>query len=151
MPGFGKDCVAYLASADLSESNEAGDASWTEVDNLQDETDNFTSEEVDITTRATAKLGWNATAFTTKNAEVQFTFLNEPNDVLATALIAAWLASDTVPMMFLSDDIATDGAIGLAANWSVSLVFNRPVKGVQSMAATLKARSFQEWVEIEAS
>ena len=89
MPLLGKDAVAYLASADLDAENTADDATWTEVSNIQDETDNFTSDEVDVTTRASAQDGWNSTIFTTKNAEVQFGFLNEADDTLASALVDA--------------------------------------------------------------
>lgn len=149
MPLFGKDAVAYLASAALDEVNTPADATWTEVDNLQDETGNFGADAIDITTRASAKAGWTSTAYTTKSGEIKFTFLNETGDVLADALVNAWINTSTVPMMFLSAARTVDGAMGLAANWAVNLTFNRPVKGVQSVDATLSAQSFQEWVTIE--
>lgn len=57
MPLFGKDAVLYWSEALLDDSNTADSASWVEQDNVVDLTDNFTPTEVDITTRATAKLG----------------------------------------------------------------------------------------------
>lgn len=152
MPLFGKDAVAYYSETALDgDSNTADTVTWEEFDNLQDETDNFTSEEVDITTRATAKLGWSATATTIKNGEVTFTILMESGDTLVDALMAAFLASTPITMMFLSaaEDVA--GAFGLAANWSVSMTFPRPVKGVQTADVTLKVQSFPEWVSVEST
>lgn len=148
MPLFGKDATTYLSDTLLDgASNTADSVTWDLVANIQDESDNFSAEEVDITTRATAALGWSAVATTIKNGEVTFTVLMEAADTLVTALMEAFLASTPVPMMFLTGDKDAAGNFGLAANWSVSMTFPKPVKGVQTADVTLKVFSFPEWVD----
>jgi hypothetical protein len=149
MPLFGKDATSYYSTTALDGStNTADTVTWGEVTNIQDENDNFTAEEVDITTRATAKLGWSATATTIKNGEVTFTVLMERGDTLVKALMTAFLNATPITMMFLTGD-KTSGTdnFGLAANWSVSMTFPKPVKGVQTADVTLKVYSYPEWVD----
>ena len=141
MPLFGKDALTYYSATALDGDNGVADVSWTLAENIQDETDNFSAEEVDITTRATAALGWSATATTIKNGEVSFTVLMEKSDALVTLLMAAFVASTPVTMLFLSGA----GGVGLGANWSVSMTFPKPVKGVQTANVTLKVQSGPEW------
>lgn len=150
MPLFGKDAKSYYTATALDgDTNTADSVSWTEVSNIQDESDNFTAEEVDITTRATAQLGWSATATTIKNGEVTFTVLMETGDTLVSALMDSFLNSTPITMMFLTGDKDEDGNFGLAANWATSMTFPKPVKGVQTADVTLKVYSFPEWVETE--
>ncbi len=147
MPLFGKDAKSYLSDTLLDADNTAGSVTWVEKTNIQDENDNFSAEEVDITTRATAALGWSATATTIKNGEVTFGILMETGDTLVDALMTAFLAGDPVAMLFMTGSIDADGTFGLAANWSVSMTFPKPVKGVQTADVTLKVQSFPAWVE----
>ncbi len=143
MPLFGKDALTYYSDTPLDDSNGVEDLTWTLADNIQDESDNFSAEEVDITTRATAALGWSATATTIKNGEVTFGVLMSASDPLVSLLMSAFLDSQPVTMLFLSGS----GGFGLGANWSVSMQFPKPVKGVQTADVTLKVQSFPEWSE----
>lgn len=152
MPLLGKNAAAYLSDTALNgTSNTAETVTWTEQGNLTDETDNFTSEDIDITTRATAKSGWQAYASGPKSGEVTFTSMMEPGDSLADALMQAFLNSTPIAMLFLSGPIDSDGSFGLAANWTVSCRFPRPVKGVQTIEVTLKIYSHPEWCIVSGS
>lgn len=144
---FGKNAKTYYSTALKTSSSDADGMTWVEVTNIQDLTDNFTSEEVDITTRATAALGWSATAQTIKNGEITFTVLMDSADVLVAALVAAWLASGEIAILDMTGDKDEAGTFGLAANFSVGLTFPKPVKGVQTADVTLKVSSYPEWVE----
>lgn len=143
---FGKNAKTYYSEDPLDADNQAADLDFVEVTNIQDLTDNFTSEEVDITTRATAALGWTATAQTIKNGEITFTILQDADDVFVQALMAAFLASGTITVMDLTGDKDVAGNFGLAANFSVGMTFPKPVKGVQTADVTLKVQSYPEWV-----
>lgn len=149
MPLFGKDAKTYYSATLKTSTSDADGKTWIEATNVADESDNFTAEEVDITTRATAALGWSATATTIKNGEVTFTAMMDTGDALVAALMAAFLAATPIAMMFLTGADDEPGNFGLAANWSVSMTFPKPVKGVQTADVTLKVQSFPEWVETE--
>ena len=146
---FGKDAKTYYSTTALDADNQAADLTWVEVTNIQDLTDNFTAEEVDITTRASAQLGWSATATTIKNGEITFSVLQDADDAFVQALMAAFLASTPITVLDMTGDKDTDGTFGLAANFSVSATFPKPVKGVQTVDVTLKVYSYPEWVEGE--
>lgn len=145
---LGKDAKTYHGNALLDgDSNTAATVTWTERSNLQDENDNFSAEEIDVTTRASAQLGWGQTLRTTKNAEITFTILMIPGDEFVSALMSAFLNSAEIPLMFLNGDKDDPGNFGVAANWSVSMTFAKPVKGVQTADVSVKVSSFPEWVE----
>jgi hypothetical protein len=147
MPLFGKNAKTYWSTDPLDADNAAADLSWTEVTNIQDLTDNFTSEEVDTTTRATAALGWSSTVQTIKNGEITFTMLMENDDTFVQAMMDAFLTSGTITVLDMTGSKDADGTFGLAANFSVGMTFPKPVKGVQTADVTLKVQSFPEWVE----
>ena len=148
---FGKDAVLYYSATALSDSNDAGTTSWTEYDNVRDVTGNYTAETVDVTTRATAKLGWGATASVLNNGEISF---NMPQTAIGTsdtvfdAIRDAWLNKTEVALMALNGDESTVGAQGLAANFSVSMSQNQPIKDVQSWDVTCTVSSYPEWYEV---
>ncbi len=148
---FGKDAVLYYSSTALSASVTASTASWEEYDNVRDVTGNFSAETVDVTTRATAKLGWAASAAVLNTGEISF---NMPQTALGTADTAfdairdAWLNKTEVALAALTGTEGTSGSQGLAANFSVSMSQNQPVKDVQSWDVTLTVSSFPEWYEI---
>lgn len=146
---FGKDAVLYLASADLTAVNDAATASWTEYDNVVDVTGNFTATKVDTTTRATAKLGWEAEEAVLNKGEIAFTLPQQlATDTTFESIRDAWLNKTTVPMMALNNDNATSGAQGLAANFSVEMTQGQPLKDRQTWDVTLTVSSFPEWYEV---
>lgn len=147
MPLFGKDAVTYYSTTLKTTLSDAAGKTWIEVGNIQDQNDNFNAEEVDITTRETAQTGWNAVAFTTKNGEITFGILIEPDDAFVQALMAAFLASTPIAVLSMTGSKDESGTFGLAANWSVSMQFTKEVKGVQKADVTLKVFSKPEWVE----
>jgi len=146
---FGKDAVLYYSATPLTVAGVAGIvASFEEYDNVRDVTGNFSAETVDVTTRATAKLGWSATAAVLNNGELSFnmplTPLDDPDDAF-TAIVTAWSEKTEVTMMALTGAIDDTGTQGLAANFSVSMSQNQPVKDVQSWDVTLTVSTFPEW------
>lgn len=148
---FGKDAVLYWSTVLLDDSNTADSATWVEQDNIGDLTDTFTPTDVDITTRATAKLGWEATATVLKAGEIRFNMQVKHSDTFVTAIIDAFLNSTPIALMDLTAASTVEGAFGLASNFSVSWSAGKPVKGVQTMDVTLKVYSFPEWVTSEGS
>ena len=146
---FGKDAVLYYSSTALDGSVEASNASWTEYDNVRDVTGNYSAEMVDVTTRATAKLGWAASAAVLNTGEVSFN-MPQPasSDTTFDAVRDAWLNKTEVTMMALNGSSATSGKQGLAANFSVSMAQNQPIKDVQSWDVTLTVSSYPEWYEV---
>ena len=147
---FGKDAVLYYAPVALTATG-ASAAIWLEYDNVRDITGNFGAESVDVTTRATAKLGWSASAAVLNNGEISF---NMPLPPLGTAdqtfdlIRTAWLDKTEITLAALTGPETTSGSQGLAANFSVSMSMNQPVKDVQSMDVTCTVSSFPEWYVI---
>lgn len=146
MPLFGKNAKLYYSATPFNGTNVANDLTWTEVTNVADLTDNFTPTEADVTTRATAAGGWEATAVVLNAGEVSFTMLVEENDTIYDAVVAAFLGQTPITMMDLTGAKTSTESIGLAANFSVALTFNKPVKGVQTADVTLKVFQYPEWV-----
>jgi len=148
---FGKDAVLYYSASALSASTAAAAASWSEYDNVRDVTGNFSAETVDITTRATAKLGWAASAAVLNTGEISFN-MPQPavgvTDTVFDAIRDAWLNKTEVTLAALTGATSVSGSQGLAANFSVSMSQNQPVKDVQSWDVTLTVSSFPEWYEI---
>ena len=150
MPLFGKDAKLYYSSALKTTASDSDALTWTEVTAIGDLTDSFSPTDVDITTRATAALGWEATATVLKSGEITFTYIPESvvaaGDATFAALLAAFLNGTAIAMMDLSGAKSAVTSIGLAANFSVGMTWGKPVKGVQTSDFTLKIRSFPEWV-----
>lgn len=151
MPLFGKDAVLYYSSTLKTTYSDADGKVWTEQDNVIDLTDTFTPTDVDTTTRATAKLGWESSATVLKAGEIRFNMQAKHNDPFVTAIINAFLESTPLALMDLSAADDVDGAFGLAANFSVSWSLGKLVKGVQTFDVTLKVYSYPEWVTVEES
>lgn len=143
---FGKDAVAYYSSAALDGSISAASASWVEYDNIRDVTGDFTATKVDVSTRATMKLGWEAESTVASKGQIK---LNIPQkvveDTTLTAIINAWKNKTTVAMMFMNQARTVSKAMGLAANFSVELSQGQPLKDVQTWDVTLSAESYPEF------
>jgi hypothetical protein len=143
---FGKDAVLYYSSTNLDADNDAGSVTWVEQDNVGDLTDNFTPTDVDITTRATAKLGWGASATVLNEGEIRFNMQARHGDDFVDAIFNAFINKTPVALMDMSAASTVEGSFGLAANFSISLTHAKPVKGIQTVDVTAKVRSFPEWV-----
>ena len=146
---FGKDAVLYWSSTLLNGTSVTADtATWVEQENVADLTDTYTPTDVDITTRATAKTGWEATATILKAGDISFNMQVLHGDSFVDAIFTAFLNSTPIALMDLTAADTVDGAFGLAANFAVSLTQAKPVKGVQTVDVTLKVREYPEWVTI---
>lgn len=146
---FGKDAVAYRSSTPLSASLAAAAASWVEYDNVRDVSGDFTATKVDVSTRATMKLGWEAEAVVANKGQVK---LNIPQkfeaDTVLTALVTAWKNKTTITMLFLNQAKSVSGAMGLAANFSVEMTQGQPLKDLQTWDVTLSVESFPEFYTV---
>jgi hypothetical protein len=143
---FGKDAVAYYSSSALDGSNSAATASWTEYDNIRDVTGDFTATKVDVSTRATMKLGWEAESTVASKGQIKINIPQKAvEDTTLTAIINAWKNKSTVAMMFMNQARTTSKAMGLAANFSVELSQGQPLKDVQTWDVTLSAESYPEF------
>ena len=146
---FGKDAVLFYSSALKTTSTDSSALTWVEYDNVRDVTGNFTAETVDVTTRATAKLGWSASAAVLNSGEISFNMPQAPlagGDTTFDAIRDAWLNKTEVAMCALNGPESA-GSQGLAANFSVSMAQNQPIKDVQSWDVTLTISTFPEWYE----
>lgn len=134
---FGKDCKLYHCTTLLdgltgsAGTNTPDLATWVERDNVTDLDDNFSGEDVDTTTRATAKTGWGTEETVLNTAEITFS-IPQPSDPTAdpllTALINAWDNKTLVALMPLTGAIDVAGHVGLAANYSIKLTRTQPLK-----------------------
>lgn len=149
MPLFGKDAVLYYSNTLKTSSADADGKSWLEQENVIDLTDTFTPTDVDVTTRATAKLGWEASATVLKAGEIRWNMQNLHGDTFVDALWDAFLNSEPIALMDLSAADDVEGAFGLAANFSVAISLAKPVKGIQTMDVTVKIFNYPEWVTVE--
>lgn len=149
MPLFGKDAVLYYSTTLKTSSADADSKTWVEQTNIADLTDNFTPTTVDITTRATAQLGWEATANVLKAGEIRWTMQALHGDAFVDAIMAAFLAGTPIALMDLSGADDDVGAFGLAANFSIAVTHAKPVKGIQTLEVTATVYNYPEWVEVE--
>jgi hypothetical protein len=143
---FGKDAVAYYSSTALDASITAATASWTEYDNVRDVTGDFTATKVDVSTRATMKLGWETEAVVANKGQIKVNIPQKvAEDTTLTALINAWKNKTTVAMLFMNQARTVSKAMGLAANFSVEMTQGQPLKEVQTWDVTLSAESYPEF------
>lgn len=143
---FGKDAVLYWSEELKASTSDADSLEWVEQDNVIDLTDNFTPTDVDTTSRATAKTGWEASETVTNAGEIRFSIKVLHGDAFVTALFNAFINKTKMALMDMSAASDVDGAFGLAANFSIALTHAKPVKGVQIADITAKISSFPEWI-----
>jgi hypothetical protein len=143
---FGKDAVLYWSEDLKTSTDDADSLDWVEQDNIIDLTDNFSPTDVDTTTRATAKTGWEASETVTNSGEIRFGMQVKHGNAFVTAIFNAFINKTKMALMDMSAASDVEGAFGLAANFSVALTHGKPVKGVQVADVTLKISSFPEWI-----
>ncbi len=151
MPIFGKDAKTYYSSVAFSGSNVPDDLTWIAMDRISDETDNYSPVEDDTTTRESAAGGIATTAIVLSELEITFTYLMDLTDTVYAALWAAFQNRTGFTMMVLSGGKTATTSIGLAANFSVALNWEKPIKGVQKASFTLKPLQYPQWVTGSAS
>ena len=145
MPMLGKDAKTYYSSSLLNatDSTTIRALTWTEVDHIVDETDNFNAEVVDVTTRAQASTGFGASVAVLNNIEVTFSYIKEVSDTVWDALWTAIQTPNTpIALLFLSGAKATTTNIGFCANWTFNLNWEKAVKGVQTTNFTARVYTF---------
>lgn len=143
---FGKDAVLYYSTALKTGYADAGSKTWVEEDNVIDLTDNFASTDVDTTTRATAKRGWEASESVLSSGEIRWNMKALHGDAFVDAIFAAAINKTKVALMDMSAASTVAGAFGLAANFAISLTHAKPVKGIQTVDVTAKVSTYPEWL-----
>src|SRR5690606_3585915 len=103
---------------------------------------------VDATTRAEASAGFASEIAVLKGGRITFEARWLPGDPMFEEMKDAWLNSTEFTMIALDQDKGTQGAQGLAANFSVSFSKQEPLRDVQRISVTLAISSHPEWYEV---
>lgn len=152
MPSYllGSAASAYWSTTLLNGSNTATVLSGgTLAGNIMDLTLNVGSDFVDGTTRAEAANGWASQIAVLKNAEITFDMRWVPGDGFFDALVDVWLGNTTeIAILALDQAKATVGAQGLAANFTVSIDKQEPLRDLQKASVTLGISSYPEWYTV---
>lgn len=134
--------------SDPTPVNTVQTVTWNEIKNVRDVTIQADAEFVDTTTREDAETGWTSEAAVIKSGQLQFQMQWNPGQAAFDAILAAYLARDTIALLELDGDKATNDKQGLAGNWAISMSFTQPVKDVQRVDVTCRINSLQDWVKV---
>ncbi len=151
MPLFGKDAKAYYSTVAFNGSNVPDDLTWVAMDRISEEADNFSPVEDDTTTRESASGGVATSAIVLSELEITFTYLMDLSDTVFSALWTAFQTRANFTALFLSGSKTSTTSLGVAANFSVALNWEKNVKGVQKASFTLKPVQYVHWVTGAAS
>lgn len=151
MPLFGKDATLYYSAVAFSGSNVPDDLTWTVMDKVSEQTDNFSPVEDDVTTRATAANGIATSAIVLLEGEISFSYIMDSSDTVFAALWSAVTTRGKFTAMTLSGGKTSTSSIGFAANFSVALNWQKNVKNKQVANFTLKPLEYPQWVTGSAS
>lgn len=145
---FGKDAVLYHTVTALDGTN-AGSVTWTEYDNVVDVAGDFDSVTVNTATRASAKNGWDSEENILKKGTITLQIPQKSTaDATFDLIRDAWLNETLIALLPLNNTIATSGAQGLAANYSVKMTQGQPLQDRQVWNVTLTASTGHEWHEV---
>lgn len=149
MARVGMFAILYRAAALLTgaDPEDASGASWTEIDNVRDLTQNVETGEADVTTRSVARNGgWRQTLSTLKEGSIEFEMVWDPDDADYLAFKDAWINGEEIACAAMSGDIEDDGEDGLVSNFSVTN-FSRgePLEDAIKVNVTLKPSSQTQW------
>jgi hypothetical protein len=146
---LGSQAKAYWSTTALDGSNTATVlAAGVEAGNIMDLSLEVESEFVDATTRSEASAGFASEIAVLKGGRITFEARWLPGDAMFEELKDAWLGNTEFTMIALDQDKATQGAQGLAANFSVSFGKQEPLRDVQRINVTLAISSHPEWYEV---
>jgi hypothetical protein len=148
---FGKDAKLYYSSSPFTGSNTADDLTWTEMTYVSDHTDNFSPVEDDVTTREIAAAGVAASAIVLNEVEISFSYIMEASDTVFSALWTAFNTRAAFTCMTLSGAKTSTSSIGFAANFSVSLNWQKNIRNKQVANFTLKVLRYPNFVTGSAS
>lgn len=151
MPLFGKDAKLYYSTVAFNGTNVPDDLTWVEMSNVADQTDNYSPESDDVTTRASAANGIATEAIVLNQAEISFSYVMDATDTVFSALWTAFKTQATFTAMTLSGGKTATTSIGFAANFSVGLNWQKNVKNKQVANFTLKPLQYPQWVTGAAS
>ena len=146
MPLFGKSAKLYYSSSPFSGSNVPDDLTWTEMPKVSDQTDNFSPVEDDVTTREIAEAGVAATAIVLSEVEVTFSYIMDATDTVFSAMWDAFKNRTAFTAMTLSGIKTATTSIGFAANFSVTLNWQKNIRNKQVANFTLKVLQYPHWV-----
>jgi len=149
---LGRSAKAYYGDTtfDRSGGTDEDAISWTEIDNIRNVRASLGKAEADITTRGSN--GYRLTAGALVEPEIEFELQYKDSDTAFDELKAAWEAGTEISMAFMTTDITTVGAEGLAANFHV-VDFSRDeaIDGTIVHTVRVKPSSDPDWYEKAAS
>ena len=150
---IGKDAKCYYSSNNTKLTTAAPATTWITqgttvvADNLMDVSIDLTSEVVDATTREEAATGWRSELAVLRNGRINFDMRWETDDDFKSKIITAWNNMDYISLAFLDQPKGTIGAMGLIANFSVSLTKNEALVDIQKASVSLTIHSLPLWYE----
>lgn len=144
MPQLGYENYLYINTGTGDGTGEGGSETWTEIDLARDVTVNKEKDEIDATSRVTARTGWKAVENGLKQFSVEFESLvpapDEDANTGFTALKTAFNDNTTVEVLLVEGPISTDS---LAATFCVCNVFGgsegEPLNEMKTISFNLKA------------
>ena len=152
---IGKDAKCYysnnstkIASPTPTQSGWLTQNTTVVADNLMDVSIDLTSEVVDATTREEAATGWRSELAVLRNGRINFDMRWELDDDFKSKIITAWNNMDYISLAFLDQPKGTIGAMGIIANFSVSLTKNEALVEIQKASVSLTIHSLPLWYEV---
>lgn len=145
MPQVGFESALYINTGVGDGTGEAGTEVWTEIDLARDVTDNREKDEIDSTSRATARTGYKSVENGLKSFSIEFeSLVPKPTETVNpafAALKAAWAGNTTVEVLMV--DGGTKATDDLNATFAVCNVFGgsrgEPLNDVTTIKYSVKA------------
>ena len=126
---------------------------WEEMVKIGDEDLGADFEEVDTTTRDTARAGFASKVNTLKTGGISWTaqlrtLLDDTDGNLLRRLMYAAEFKELIALLSLSESKTTPGAFGVTGNWFVNYSITRTVKGLQELKFTANLQEFSKLVNV---
>jgi hypothetical protein len=137
---LGRLCEVHYSAAAMTGSN-AYSATWLKVDEIGDVTPNHNPVTFDRTTRSSG--AFTSTGVAMRDPEVSFPMAYNPTGAAFIAFRTAHTTGVPIAVAIVDRAIATVGATGLVANWTVTgWGETEPLNDRKMIAVTLKPHSF---------
>ena len=126
---------------------------WEEMVKIGDEDLGADFEEVDTTTRDTARAGFASKVNTLKTGGISWTaqlrtLLNDTDGNLLRRLMYAAEFKQLIALLSLSEALDEPGAFGVTGNWFINYSITRTVKGLQELKFTANLQEFSKLVNV---
>ena len=145
--------ISPTANPILLDDNDYIGLAWEEMVKIGDEDLGADFEEVDTTTRDTARAGFASKVNTLKTGGISWTaqlrtLLNDTDGNLLRRLMFASESKALIALLSLSESKTTPGAFGVTGNWLINYQITRSVKGLQELKFTANLQEFSQLVNV---